>query len=39
MNATGRFNPNLFIFPKLRINHRSGLNATAEAAATVEKRG
>jgi hypothetical protein len=39
MNATGHFIPTLFIFPGSKINHRSGLNATADAVAIVEKIG
>jgi hypothetical protein len=39
MNATGQFIPALFIFPRSKINHRSGLNATAEAVAIVEEIG
>ena len=39
MNATGQFIPTLFIFPGSKINHRSGLNATADALAVVEKIG
>ena len=39
MNATGQFIPILFIFPGLKIKHRSGLNATADAVAIVEKIG
>jgi hypothetical protein len=39
MNATGQFIPTLFIFPRSKINHRSGLNATADAVVIVEKIG
>ena len=39
MNATGQFIPTLFIFPGSKINHRSGLNATADAVAIFEKIG
>jgi hypothetical protein len=39
MNATGHFIATLFIFPGSKINHRSGLNATADAVAIVEKIG
>jgi len=39
MNATGQFIPTLLIFPGSKINHRSRLNATADAVAIVEKIG
>jgi hypothetical protein len=39
MNATGQFIPTLFIFPGSKINHRSGLNATADTVVIVEKIG
>jgi len=39
MNATGQFIPTLFIFPGSKINHRSGLNATADAVVIVGKIG
>jgi hypothetical protein len=39
MNATGQFIPTLFIFPGSKINHRSGLNATADSVAIVERIG
>jgi hypothetical protein len=37
MNATGQFIPTLLIFLGSKINHRSGLNATTDAIAIVEK--
>jgi hypothetical protein len=39
MNATGQFIPTPFIFLGSKIKRRSGLNATADAVAIVEKIG